>query len=221
MPNTIQLIQTISADHTQVTVADATTYTLPTRSTCGVYLAAFKVDARGTEAQLSVTYDNSDPNFTASFSFPLTKDGHYRYKYIAPPDYNPSVSYNQYHAVFDPTSQKTYVSLVNSNLGNPLTSTTHWREEPNPISLVDLVGTIQEPANADTAVVNRVIGVLTADKRDKYAVDAALECCSDSYRAKNFSKFSVLDLFSVALIEADTSGAFNKGERIARRAEIL
>ena len=221
MANTISLTQTIATDHLTATVTDSTTYASPLRTGVGVYLNVYKVDFQGGETLLTTTLDNSDPDTTATWTFDLDYDGHYRYKYVAPPDYAGGTTYAIYDAVFDPTNDLVYRSKSNGNIGNALLNTTYWEPILDPPTLADNDGETNESLNTDTSIVNRVIGTLTKDKRDSHAVDASLECCLDCERNKDVDLFTLLDLFVEALVEADTSSEFNKGERIARRADAL
>lgn len=221
MANTISLSQAVSTDHSTVTITDSTTYSSPLRTVVGVYLNVYKVDFQGGETLVATTLNNSDPNSTSTWTFDLDYDGHYRYKYVAPPDYNVGTTYAIYDAVFDPTNQLVYRSKSNGNIGNSLLNTTFWEPITDPATLADNDGTATESLNTDTSIVNRVIGTLTADKRDSHAVEASLECCLDCERNKDVDLFTLLDLFAAALVEADSSSEFNKGERIARRADAL
>lgn len=221
MANTISLTQTVSSDHTTVTVTDSTTFSSPARAVVGVFLNIYKVDFQGGETLLTTTLDNDDPDSTSTWTFDLDLDGHYRYKYVAPPDYSGGTTYAIYDAVYDATTNLVYRSKSNGNVGNSILNTTFWEPILDPPTLADNDGEANESLNTDTSIVNRVIGTLTADKRDQNAVDASMECCLDCERNKDVDLFTLLTLFAKALEKADSSSEFNKGERIARRADAL
>ncbi len=221
MANTISLTLSIAITHLTATVTDSTTYISPSRATCGVFLNVYKVDFQGGETLVTTTKNNDDPDNTSTWTFDLDADGHYRFKYVAPPDYAIGTSYAIYAAVFDSATNLVYRSKSNSNLGNSILNTTFWEPITNPPTLADNDGETNESLNTDTSIVNRVIGTLTKDKRDSHAVEASLECCLDCERNKDVDTFSLLDLFTEALIEADSASEFNKGERIARRADAI
>ncbi len=221
MANTISLTLSIATDHLTATVTDSTTYAIPLRSACGVFVNIYKIDFQGGETLVTTTLDNDDPDSTSTWTFDLDADGHYRFKYIGPPDYAGGTSYSIYDAVFDSATNLVYRSKSNGNIGNSILNTTFWEPISDPPTLADNDGETNETLNSDTAVVNRVIGTLTKDKRDSHAIDASLECCLDCERNKDVDLFTLLDLFTEALIEADSASEFNKGERIARRADAL
>lgn len=221
MPNTVALTTAISSDHTTLTVTDSTVYTDPTRAGCGVFLSIFKVNVNGQETEEASTLDNEDAGVTGSWTIGLTKDGHYRYKYIATPDYNVGTTYDQYDLVFDPASNVVYRSVVGTNLGNAVSNDAFWVAIPDPVSIVDNVGTSIQSDNVDTLVFDKLVSTITADSRDTMAVHAAIECCTDSERLKNVSTYDLLDLFVAGIEASEAEGLFSKGERIARRAESI
>lgn len=221
MANTINIVQTVATDHETVVVSDSTNYSNPPRATVGVFINVYKVDFQGGETLISTTKDNDDPDSTILWTFDLDQDGHYRYKYAAPPDYSAGTSYSIYDAVYDSVNNLVYTSKTNGNIGNALNNTTYWLPISDPATLADYMDTSQEPTNTDIYIENRVIGVLTADKRDNHAVEASLECCMDCERNKDIDVFTLLDVFTEALIVADETAEYNKGERIARRADAI
>lgn len=223
MANTLSLTLTIATDHESGTITDSTSYSSPARNTLGVYINVYKVSYQGEETLLETTLDTSDPESTAAATFDLDYDGHYRFKIVAPPDWA-ATTYAKYAAVFDPVNNIVYRSKSNGNVVVDLTSlqnTANWEVISDPATLADYIDTVYESTNMDTAIVNRVIGTLTADKRDDNAISASLECCLDCERNKDVDLFTLLDLFAAALVEADSASEFSKGERIARRAEAL
>lgn len=217
------LTTTISEDHTTVTVTDSTIYTSPNRAGVGVYIGVYKVNYQGQETLVESTPNSVDPGAVTSYTFDLSLDGHYRYKYIAIPDWA-ATTYDMYDLVFDPVNLITYRSRVDNNVVTvlaDLSNTANWEVISNPYELADNVGTTYESVNSDASNINKVIGTLTADMRDSAAVDASLECANDADRKSHVDRFTMLLVFARALEVADTSAEYNKGERIARRAQVI
>jgi hypothetical protein len=221
MANTIVFVPTISADHTQSILTDTTSYTNPTRSSVGVFLTVHKVDFRGTEAPLTATTNTSDPETDSIWTFQFSLDGHFRYKYVAIPDYSGVVTYTINQAVFDATDNVVYKSKINGNLGNALSDPDSWMVVVNPTTLAENKGKVTESTNIDSYIGNYVIYTQTQDKRDLESINASLEQDLDAERDKSVDRFRLLDIFVEGLKEANTSGKFNQGERIARRAEAV
>jgi len=221
MPNTILLPYTVSEDHTSFTVADTTVYSNPTRVNVGVFLSVKKVTFRGGELRVTTTPDSGDAALVSEWIVSYDLDGHYRFKYVAVPNYDVAVTYAKYAAVYDSVSGNVYVSVDNGNIGNAVGNTTYWTLVSDPTSLVDKEGTASESLNIDAAAINYVLSTLTADARDRKAIEAATECFGDYGLVKSVDDFTMLDVFTEGLIAADEASEFNKGESIARRAEAL
>jgi len=75
--------------------------------------------------------------------------------------------------------------------------------------------------STDELTDNRVVSILTADRRDQAAIDGSVEQDLDSQRNRDVNRFRLLDIFTEGLLAADEFGEYNQGERIARRAEAL
>lgn len=221
MANTVTLNFSTAADNTTATITDATTYTSPTRATCGVFINVYKTDYEGAQTKLSTILDNSDANSTSTWTFNLDVDGWYQVYYFAPPDYASGTSYAKYAAVFDPGSQAVYRSKSNGNLGNSLSNTTYWEIISDPAILAENFGTSTASANTDSQVVNKIYSVNNQEIRDRYAVDIASDLCADCSLDKDINLFEVYDLFVEGLNHAEEYSEFLQGERIARRAEAL
>lgn len=219
MANTIVLTPSISSDNETLTVTDGTTYTNPTRSGCGVFVKIYKVDFRGSEEPLSTS--SSDPETDSVFTTEYTVDGHYRFKYVAVPDYAGGTTYSIYQASFDPSNNKVYRSKSNGNVGQSLVNTTYWEEIPDPVTLANNKSTATESTNIDSLVANKIFNNLTVIKRNEAAIDASVEQDLDAERNKDVDRFRLLDIFVEGLSAADTYQDYTKGERIARRAEAL
>lgn len=221
MANTITFSLAANSTHTTTTITDSTSYNNPSRGAVGVFLGGFKVDFRGTEESFVLTPNDEDPLIVTSWTFELDLDGHYRFKYIAPPIFNSADTYDIYDAVYDTTTDAVYRSKQNGNTLQLITNTTWWELITSPVTLADNKGKYNESTNTDTLAYNRVIYTLTSDKRDTFAIDGSVEQDTDAERNKNVDKFRLLDIFTEGLRESDSSGEYNKGERIARRAAAV
>jgi hypothetical protein len=221
MANTLSGSRSIDQDNRTITYTDTTTYSSPVRASVGVFFKVFKVNSDGSTEEVTSTDNVSDPETVVSTVFEIEKDGWYQILHIAPQDYAGGTSYSRYDAVFDPTSDKVYVSQQDANIGQSLNDTDYWVEDPDPTTLALNVGLYNEAANLDSLVFNTVIGSITREERDIYSVDVALECCTDCERDKQVDKFTLLDVFSVALEAAEEYDQYAAGEKIARRAEAL
>lgn len=216
MANTISLVTSVNDAHTSLIVTDTTTYTNPTRANVGVFVKVFKVNFSGLEVALATTSDDEDPGTDSVFTCSLDQDGHYRYKYIAVPDYNAGTTYALGEVAYDTVAFGVYKSKQAGNVGNALSDTAFWEAISDPTSLI-----ASSPANADTATVNKVVSTLTEDKRNTLAITAAVEQSTDAYRLKDVRSFELVDLLLAGLQAADSAGEFNIGEKIARRAEAI
>lgn len=221
MANTPALTFTKAADNLTVTITDSTSYSSPSRATCGVYVNVYKTSYDGSQESLTLTLDNADANSTASWTFDLDVDGWFQAYYVAPPDYSAGATYAKYAAVFDPTNSLVYRSKQAGNIGQSLLNTTWWEPITDPAALAANDGLVTESANTDTAVFNKIYTVQTEQARDEQAVEAAVECCGDCKRGTDVDLFEFLDLMVEGMISAETLNEFAQGERIARRAESI
>lgn len=221
MANTVSLTFTPASDGSAVTITDATSYTSPTRPTCGVYINVYKTDSQGVQTKLTTTLNNADPNSTSTWTFNLDSDGWYQAYYFSAPDYSTVVTYAVNQAVFDPTNQCVYKSKTSGNLNNPLVSTTHWLLVSDPATLAAYDGTSLDPTNCDLQVSNKVYYFITQETRDRYAIDVASDFCGDVDLNADVNLFELFDLFVEALSKAETYSSFVQAERIARRADAL
>lgn len=221
MANTISVPYTISDDRTTITVSDTTVYTNPIRTDVAVFLSVKKVDYKGREVVVETTPDNPDPEVAAAWTAPYDKDGHYRFKYVAVPEYSGATSYNLYDAVYDTVGGLVYRSIQAANIGNALNDTAWWSIISDPTTIVDYKDTVLESNNVDASGVNNILYLLTQDKRDRFAVDASTACFGDFTTRKEVDEFSLIDILLEGLKAADTFNEYNKGELIARKAESL
>lgn len=81
MANTITFSTSYNATHTTATLTDTTTYSNPLRSAASVSVLIYKVDYRGNEITITATPNTTNPITVSTWTFPLTLDGQYRYKY--------------------------------------------------------------------------------------------------------------------------------------------
>lgn len=221
MANTVVLNFTTASNNTTATITDATSYSSPSRATCGVFINVYKTNYQGAKSKLTPTLDNSDPNSTSTWTFDLDTDGWYQAYYVAPPDYSGVTSYAIYAAVFDPATGLVYRSKSNGNSGNLVSNTTFWEAIADPALLAEYVDTAQESANTDTLIVDKVYSVNTQEQRDRYALDIASELCGDCAIESQVNLFELYDIFVEGMEAAEEFSEFVQGERIARRAEAL
>lgn len=208
-----------------MTVTDGSTYTSPTRATCGVFVKVYKVDYDGNKLALTTTGNNSDANTDSSWTCLYTLDGWYKIAYVAIPDYGGGVTYAIYDAVFDPATKLVYRSKANDNLGNALNSTTHWELISDPASLAFNVGAANQSVNLNTitgvTVLNSIFDDYLVDAFGTQAGIAFLESSSDYKRSEDVRLHELLALAIKAIEVADARQEYSEGEIFARRADDL
>lgn len=211
---------TIDSDRETVTIVDTTTFggANPARSTLGVFLSAAKVAYDGTETDLTVTSDDSDPETDSEWSFPYTEgDGYYKIRYVAIPDFNTASTYAIYAAVFQPSTDKVYRSRANSNTEDTLTNTTWFEEITDPTSLADNKDEDNESTNIDSLVYERV---LTANSQYEYGNLIAENCaCTDCDDSEIINDYDLFSLWLNGAIKADERTEVLSGELLCRKIQ--
>lgn len=96
------------------------------RSALGLRLFAIKKPLAGDEVVEVTNYDSSDPGVVAVFRFTNTDGGIYNFLFCAILDYGAGETYNIGEITYDPSASTFYRSKVDTNIGNALSSTTHW-----------------------------------------------------------------------------------------------
>jgi len=226
MAITINLVDPVISLDTYIgTITDSSTYTSPTRATCGVYVKVYKVDYSGGRTYLTTTPNNSDANTDSSWNYVFTTDGWAQVFYVAVPDYAGGTTYAQYDAVFDPTNKLVYRSKSAGNIGNALNNTTFWELISDPTSLCLNVGTATASPNLNTntsiAILNVLPFPITKTNFGTKTGDAFLEASSDYKRSQNVRLYELLGLAIDGMTIAINRQEFSKGELYARRARSL
>jgi hypothetical protein len=206
-------------------IVDGSTYTSPTRATCGVYVKVYKLDYTGARSYCTTTPNNNDANTDSQWTFAFSTDGWHQVLYVAPPDYAGGTTYAKYDAVFDPTNKLVYRSKSAGNVGNAVTNTTFWELISDPTSLALNVGTSTASVNLNTntsvATLNLLLRPKTKVNFGTKAGDAFLEASSDYKRSQDVRLYELLDLALNAMTIAENRLEFSQGELYARRAISL
>jgi hypothetical protein len=219
MANTISLSWDVNLDDT-ATLTDGTTFTSPLRNAVGVFVKIFKVDSSSVQTEIANTGDTSDPETDQEFTITLTDDGWYQTYYVAVPDYDVLVTYAQYDAVFDPSTNYVYRSKSGSNIGQLVTNTTYFELITDPATLAANEGQTNESANIDSSVYNALLLNEVEDLFGDSGVASAKECscnCDECSEAEQL--FAFVDAQREgALIHAGRQ-QFASAERCIRRLD--
>lgn len=207
------------------TIVDGSTYTSPTRATCGVYVKVYKTDYAGNRTLVTTTPNLGDANTDTQWTFPYAVDGWYKIAYVAPPDYAAGTTYAKYDAVFDPTNKLVYRSKSAGNIGNALLNTTFWEVIPVPTDLAFNVGTTTESPNLTTitgvTVYNIILYSIISKAYGDATGSAMLEASSDYKRSEDVRYNELLFLAKESIKIANNRQAYSTGEIYARRAADL
>lgn len=168
MPLSPDFSVTIASDRSTVTLTDETTYggSNPARADLRVFVSLYKVDVENESTEITVTGNDEDPQTDSSWLGDYGVDGHYKWLYVAIPQYAGGTTYAQYDAVFDSSTDTVYRSLQASNTGNSLSDTAWWEEITDPSSLAENEGESNESANITSFIYRRV---LSANSQWKFA----------------------------------------------------
>lgn len=224
MAITKSLSTAVDLDLSTITTTDGSTYTSPSRTTCGVFVKIYKVDAEANTSALVTTPNDSDPGIASSWTADYASDGWYQDFYVAVPDWAVT-SYDQYDAVYQPTTQIVYRSRVNSNSVTTeadLLNTTNWEVISEPTSLCLNVGTSIESDNltviTSIATFNEILYSLTKQAFEEQTGIAFLEQASSYRRPQDVRLYNLLGVAYDGMIIADDNQEYVLGEVIARRA---
>lgn len=205
------------------TIVDGSTYSSPTRLTCGVFVKAYKTEYDGNKLALTTTGDTNDANTDTSWTFPYTSDGWYKVAYVAIPDFAGG-TYNQYDAVFDSGNKIVYRSKIANN-SSALNVTTSWEVITDPAALAFNVGASNESANitaiTGVTVLNSVLDSFLREEFGTQAGKAFLEASSDYKRSQDVRTHELLSLAIKAIEIANTRQEYSEGEIFARRATSI
>jgi hypothetical protein len=220
MALTIELSVAIANDRETFTVSDLTTYggDNPARSAVGVFLSASKMNYDNTVANiLSVTSDDDDEETDSSWEIEYTTDGWYRMYFVVVPDFDNTLTYARYAAVFNPTDNKVYRSKQNNNTENSLTNTTWFEEITDPASLAANKGLSNESTNVSSTVYNRV---LSADSQYTFANQLSNQSkFVDDDESDTLQEYNIFAQWLDAVAVADSRTEVLDGEELCRRIQ--
>lgn len=221
MANTVSLTTTVNTNNT-AKITDSTTFTSPLRAAVGVFLKIHKVNYLSVKTALTATPDNSDPDSTASWTFPINEDGWYIAYYVSIPDYSNTTTYALYDAVFDSVSNSVYRSKQAGNVGQAISNTTFWELISDPATLAENKDTATASLNIDSLIYNDIIlNKVTAYRGDK-AVEAAQEGASATDEPiESTWHFSIADVNMEAALTAEVRQQYAAAERYVRRMDEL
>lgn len=217
----------ITQDRTAIVIADGTTFTTPARSGLGVFFEADKMSYLSAVTQaLTVVGNDNDPETDVSWTVTneddttALSDGWVRGKYAAIPDYAGGTTYAIYDAAFNPTDNKVYRSLQNSNTGNSLTDSSWWEEITEPADLALNAGEDNESTNILTSIYSIEVTGLTELAFGTAIANASTEG-GDAELESNVNIYELFGVLVDAEYVASDRSQFPQGERLCRRAESL
>lgn len=188
----------------------------PARVDVNVYISGEKIK-QDDSVDFDVTFDSYTPSSASTFSFEVTKDGYYKFKYVAIPDYDNAHDYAQYDVVY--SAGVVYQAFANPSTGTAPTNPSFWEVVSSPTDLIDEVGSATEAGNLLYQVYERILYPFTKTAAGDTAETAALECCSDCERGEDVKTYELLAVLADGMNSADQRGKTARGERIARKAQ--
>lgn len=202
------------------TITDNTVYggANPLRSAVAVYLTIYKVDQSGV-VEYQVTPTAYTPSSATTFTFPVIKDGYYKFKYAIINNYSGAVDYAQYDSVY--LSSVVYQAFANPPIATSPPNASYWTVVPDPTTLLDLVGTSTASGNLSYQLFEQVIYPFSKVGFGDASETAALECCSDCERGEDVKNYEQMGVFVDGMFQCNARGKYLKGEKIARKSEEL
>ena len=214
--NTKSFTITIDSDRETLTYVDAVTYVDPVRADGAVHFSVAKVAYDGTEEDLTVTSDDSDPATDSEWSIDYSNgDGYYKARYAFIPTYDAGTTYAQYDCVDDAGS--VYRSKSAGNVGNAVANTTFWEPISDGASIADNKDEDNESSNCDTTIYER-----TFTANGQYGYGNCVSLNSMHTESDDEDILTDYDLFSILLngaVTADERTETLSGELICRRIE--
>jgi hypothetical protein len=207
----------ISGDRAAVTLNDQTTYggANPERSDLYVFVNLYKVNYANVRTKIPTAGNDLDPLTDVSWVGNYDIDGHYKWAYVAIPDYSGLTSYSKYDAVF--ADDKVYRSKVDLNQGESPLDTDFWEEIEDPAELAFNKGEENESLNITSVIYVRV---LVAHGQYAYAnMVSDMAICTDCDEDATLKKLSDFDTLLTAAIIADVRQEVTDGELISRRIQ--
>lgn len=98
------------------------------RASIGLKLFITRQAVAGDEVMTVTNYDDTDPGAVTKFRFTNTDGGVYNALFCGVLDYAGGTTYADGELAYNPTTEKFYESLQDSNTGNALTDTDYWRD---------------------------------------------------------------------------------------------
>lgn len=199
-----------SADST-ATITDSTVYGSPnpTRNSLAVYLELWKMDSKGIETVVNLTYT---PATVTSWTFSYTLDGHYLARHYAIPVWDNTVVYLLDQVVY--YSGNLYKATQTTLAGTLPTNTSYF-------SLITLssVGTASNVTSTyhDFVLVEygkKCAGAATITWFDK-------QDCGDCDKIELKDKMLQLRSMVIAVQTLEALSQYSKAEEICRRIEIM
>lgn len=208
MANTLLFtVDSINADRQSGILLDGTTYSSPARSATGLFVKGQKMNASSSvSSTLTVTGDALDPETDSQFTFNIPSDGWYRFLIVSIPDFNSSLTYSLYQAVFNSSDNKVYRSKQNGNTTDTLTDTAWWEEITDPATLASNEGEANESTNIDSLIYEP--GIFP---NDEYGFANVISEASEEYLTS--LNIPDDDLEQYSLLACLLDGAFVKAER--------
>jgi len=218
---------TINLDTLVGTIVDGSTYTSPTRATCGVFVKVYKCDYAGARTGLVTTGNNNGGNDDTQWTFPYPTDGWFQIFYVAVPDIAAG-NYVKYDALYDPATDKVYRCRVNSDtvtVTADVTSSTDWELIADPTSLCLNVGTATASLNLNTitsiGIFNTLQYPITKKNFKIKTGEAFVEQITDFKRSEEVRIYELLGLALDGMNLANDRQEYSAGEYVARRAISL
>lgn len=196
------------------TLTEATVYGSPEadRADVGVYVTGNKIKADGT-VDFAVTMGSITPATDTSFTFSITKDGHYQFTYVIVDDWAAG-TYNANDLVF--YSDGNFYQTPSSTSAEP--SASPWALVSDPTSLI---GATNEPDNIVYQIKSEVVYPFSKKAFGSAAEDAAVGGCADCERGEDVKTYEYLAVLVDGMNTANQRQKYALGERIARRTSEL
>ncbi len=207
-------------DGSDTIIADSTVYGSPNadRNEVAVYLLPFKLNEDLEETAL--VQDDYDPETVTEFTVTNTTDGHQKYVQIIVDNYAGGTTYNQYDAVYYPTTGFLYKSKQSTPFSGVVpTNTTNW-DVVTAQDLYEAIGSVEEATNVIVGIVQTVLTFSAQQCLTELAEDVAKEgCCDDCNNTKLKESFENLWLLVYVATISASRGKYTQGERFMREAE--
>lgn len=196
------------------TLTEATVYGSPEadRADVGVYVTGNKIKADGT-VDFAVTMGSITPASDTSFTFDITKDGHYQFTYVIANDWTAG-TYNANDLVM--YTDGNFYQTPSSTSAEPAASP--WVLVSDPTTLI---GATNEPDNIVYQIKSEVVYPFSKKAFGSAAEDAAVEGCADCERGEDVKTYEYLAVLVDGMNTANQRQKYALGERVARKAQEI